>query len=210
MKYEPFVPDTFFHLYNHAVWNENLFRNENNYQYFLRKFGAYSEPICQTFAYCLMPNHFHFLIRVKSPQEIVDFYIEKQKIKDPNFVPVINPETFDYHDFVMQQFQNMCNGYAQAYNKMFQRKGALFMDYIKRKSVNDESYFTNLVHYIHYNPVHHNFIKDLKDWKYSSYQSFLSDKPTRLQRNEVLSWFGNVSNFISFHQNASIEILDFE
>ena len=60
---------TFYHIYNHENGNENLFREEDNYQFFLKKWAAYISVIADTYAYCLMPNHFHFLLRIKEEKE---------------------------------------------------------------------------------------------------------------------------------------------
>ena len=70
----------------------------------------------------------------------------------------------------------------------------------KRKQVETDSYFSQLIHYIHANPVHHGYCKTIDEWEFSSYKSFLSNKPTRLLRNEVIEWFGNVDRFEIFHQ----------
>ena len=57
----PVEADKFYHLYDHAVGDENLFRNENNYKYFLKKYAEYFNPIAETYAYCLMPNHWGYV-----------------------------------------------------------------------------------------------------------------------------------------------------
>ncbi len=66
-------PERFYHVYNHANGEENLFRQEENYHYFLKLWTKYIEPIADTFAYCLMPNHFHSLIRIKSRIDLTGF-----------------------------------------------------------------------------------------------------------------------------------------
>lgn len=63
-------PSTFYHLYNHANEPENLFRINENYRFFLQQWAKYIEPVAETFAYCLMPNHIHFLIRTRAEEEI--------------------------------------------------------------------------------------------------------------------------------------------
>ena len=70
-----FQPNTYHHVYNHAIGHENLFRNEGNYEYFLNKYAEYLFPVCQTYAYCLMANHFHLLIKIRSEEELVAFHI---------------------------------------------------------------------------------------------------------------------------------------
>ena len=168
---------------------------------FLKKCAEYLHPVCQTYAYCLMPNHFHLLIKVRSIEELMIFYRENQirKGKEINEQDILS-ETFDFHKLVMLQFQHFLNGYAQAINKQFNRKGGLFLNNLKRIIVPTDSYFTSLIHYIHFNPVHHGFCKDLSDWHHSSYNAFLLEKATRLERVEILNWFGNREQYLRFHQ----------
>ena len=66
----PLSPGNTYHIYNHANGFENIFENEGNYVYFLKKYAEFISPIADTFAYALMPNHFHFLVRIK-PSDIL-------------------------------------------------------------------------------------------------------------------------------------------
>jgi hypothetical protein len=67
-------PDRYYHIYNHANGNENLFVEGDNYKWFLRQYHTYISPIADTYAYCLMPNHFHFLIKLKSSKELLQSF----------------------------------------------------------------------------------------------------------------------------------------
>jgi len=179
-----FEPDKFYHLVNHAVGSENLFRCADNYYYFLNRYAYHTQAVFETYAYCLMPNHFHLLIRVKASEELE---------KEPKFEGNV-------HKLVMQKVSNWLNGYARAYNIKYKRKGALFIDYTKRFEIESEAYFTTAVNYIHQNPVNHRFVSRPHDWEYCSYHAFLSHKTTKLKRGEVLEWFGGVDEFRKFHQ----------
>ena len=64
-------PEGIYHVYNHAVGEENLFRSAENFRYFLDRYQYYLSPVVETYAYCLLPNHFHLLIRVRSRQELI-------------------------------------------------------------------------------------------------------------------------------------------
>lgn len=70
---QPLLPDCVYHIYNHANGSENLFRNEENYHYFLSKYAEYIFPIADTYAYCLMPNHFHLMVRIRTEKEIMAY-----------------------------------------------------------------------------------------------------------------------------------------
>ncbi|HVE00007.1 MAG TPA: hypothetical protein VNB90_17485 [Cytophagaceae bacterium] len=198
-------PGSYYHIYNHAVGDENLFRNEDNFYYFLQKYNQYIYPICETYAYSLMPNHFHFAIKVRN-LETLNLHYEYLKSESKTITTLYPLNTLEEASkFTMQQFSNFFNSYTKSYNKKFDRKGALFIDYMKRKVIISKEYFTNLIYYIHHNPVHHNFCKNMHDWKFSSYHAFLSSKDSKLNREQIFKWFGDKKSFIDFH-NATQKI----
>src|SRR5690554_2256509 len=154
--------DTYYHIYNHANGNENLFREEKNYSFFLQKYELHINPIAETIAWCLMPNHFHLLVKIKSEEEINSTF--------PKFRTL---EKFDDKtNFLSKQFANFFSSYTQSFNKVYGRRGSLFLKNFKRKEILDENYLRNLILYIHLNPLKHGFTNDILDWKWNSYQSF--------------------------------------
>lgn len=80
------------------------------------------------------------------------------------------------------------------------RKGSLFIPNYKYEKVENDNSFCKVVHYIHANPVHHGFVKNMADWKFSSYNSYLSDKPTKIEKAYALKIFGRLQAFIQYHQ----------
>jgi putative transposase len=67
----PFVSNDFYHVYNRANTNtDKLFYQQKNYAYFLQKFNEYLSDYLEVWAYCLIPNHFHFLVRVKALDDV--------------------------------------------------------------------------------------------------------------------------------------------
>jgi len=196
----PLQPNSIYHIYNHAVGNENIFRTHENFIYFLKKYKEHIFPIADTFAFCLMPNHFHLAVRIRSEKELQ--YLDPEGFENPRGLNIA----------ISQHIGNFFNAYTKAYNKQFNRKGKLFCDSFERKEITSEDYFRRIIHYIHFNPVHHSFAKDLRDWKYSSFESFFSEKASRINRDEVISWFGSIDEFTLFHQKEIDEkmILDLE
>ncbi len=191
----PLEPDKTYHVYNHGNAKDNIFRCDDNYTYFLKKYIEYIYPIADTFAYCLMPNHFHLLLRIKSEKDLIELLPNPQGFK--NLAGLNN-----LAGIISQRFSNFFNAYAKAFNKMYERKGSLFLDNFERKLVTDDEYFRNLVHYIHYNPVHHGFVSDFRDWKYSSFESYFSQSKSRINRKEVIDLFDNITNFKAYHHRA--------
>lgn len=189
----PLEPEKYYHLYDHSNGSDNLFRNESNYLYFLKKYSEYLSPVFETFAYCLMPNHFHLLIKVRS-EEVLKLYFKSTDSK-------ISNQQENIYEALIHQVGSFLNAYTKAYNKAFNRRGSLFVQSFNRKHISDNSYFTKLIHYIHFNPVHHNFVNDFSQWKYSSFHSIISDKETLLERQQVIEWFGSQEEYLEFHNN---------
>ena len=197
-----FEPDAYYHLYNHAVGNDDLFRVEENYQFFLKRYTHYTHPILDTFAYCLMPNHFHFLVKIRPYLELEDFFTRKHAaLNRKAFIqqPVSNQ--------IGQQLGNWLNSYAKAYNKKYNRRGRLFVEQIRRKRISNLKYLRTLVTYIHLNPVHHGFTSVPDDWPFSSYQRFISKENRLAKHEEVVTLFGGEEAFLAGHREVGIQKL---
>ena len=195
-KQLPYEPEGIYHIYNHANGRENLFEVEENYNYFLRKYAEKLDNVVRTLAYCLMPNHFHLLIQVR-PETALKSFLNTQKNKVKSFENV-TPDNL-CHFIVHRQFHNFLSGYAKAFNKFHNRSGSLLRQNTRRKMVSEENYLMNIIRYLHLNSVHHNFTVSPDDWLHSSYHAYLSYKPTRIPREEILNWFGGKERFIDFH-----------
>mgnify|MGYP001581916182 CR=1 FL=1 len=180
----------YYHIFNRGNNRENLFYEEKNYNHFLKLYGYYIEPVADTFAYCLMKNHFHLLVRIRDEEEI-ERLVKFQKL-DKSLKP-------------LQQFKNFFISYAKAINKAYNRTGSLFQRPFKQIEITSDTYFARLIHYIHFNPQKHRFTNDYTTYRHSSYQLVISDKPTALNRKAVLNWFGGKEEFIQFHRNVADE-----
>ena len=185
-------PSRFYHIYNHANGSENIFRDAENYRFFLEKYELYISPFAETFAWCLMPNHFHLLVQIRDETTLLTKALPKFKTL----------EELNSANAISKQFSRLFSSYTQAYNKKYMRMGSLFMKNFKRHLIDTNNYFSKIVHYIHANPVHHGFVKAISDWHWSSYHSFLSTAPTKIKRAAVLDWFGGRDCFVQFHQQT--------
>jgi putative transposase len=193
IKREPFIPDTIYHIYNRGNGGCNIFNTPDNYKFFLKKFSHYISPVSKTYAYCLLPNHFHFLIHIRPETYLIDL-IRKKKL----FEQIEQDYPFD--EFITSRFKYFFISYAKSFNKVFNRHGSLFEESIKRKEVSSDNYFTTLIRYIHFNPVFHGLRKEPFEWKYSSYNAFFCDNKTELDKRMVMDWFGGKEKFIEFHK----------
>jgi putative transposase len=199
-------PGGYYHIFNHAVGKENVFREDENYQFFLRKFSKRITPFADVAAYCLMPNHFHFLIRIKS-FEVLEYLWkdkpEKKKAKRIFHKLPIAPLYEMLDEIIVTEFANLFNSYAQAYNRKYFRQGALLKESFQRKGINDSDYLVKVICYIHNNPVDHGFAGRRENWKYSSYNATMANGKTNVLRDDVLEMFGGRDNFVYLHQKNS-------
>lgn len=209
----PLLYNTYYHIYNRGTNGENIFIQERNYAHFLNLYARHLEPVTDLFAYCMLRNHFHIMVRVKSEEEILDnlktlkVSIANQKEGRQSVYPNLNkgqrgkPLGSDAlgADYVSQKFSNFFNAYAKAINNAYARTGSLFEHPFGRVPVTTGRQFWNVIAYIHQNPQKHKFVKDFRDWKYSSYGVLLSEKRTSLKRDEVMKWFGSRQEYIDLH-----------
>ncbi|TAG53787.1 MAG: hypothetical protein EAZ27_10175 [Cytophagales bacterium] len=74
----PLQTETYYHIYNRGINGENIFKSEKNYANFLSKYSLFINPISNKFAYCLLKNHFHLLIRTKTEEDNKNSFLLKR------------------------------------------------------------------------------------------------------------------------------------
>lgn len=186
------TPGSVYHIFNRAIGDEKLFKEQDNYRYFLDKYIHHIHPVATTMCWCLLPNHFHFMVQIRPISEIIQHFKEKKK-----------PELFSLDKipgFLMERFSNWLNSYTKGFNKVYNRKGSLFIDYMKRVEISGGKQFCSTIFYIHKNPVHHGFCKRIEEWEWSSYNEYTLNTPKIIHPKEVLLEFGTLDEFIKFHQ----------
>ncbi|WP_281235452.1 transposase [Flavobacterium gelatinilyticum] len=182
MEKEVFEAGQYYHVYNRGNNNENIFIEEKNYSYFLEKLKKYILPIADIYAYCLLKNHFHIVLRIKDKIDLPEKF--KEKIHLP--------------------FSNLFNSYSKSINKMYGRNGSLFQEHLQRNRVEDEKYLKQLIIYVHLNPVKHRFTEFFANYLHSSYRAYLSAKSTSLDREFILELFYDLDNFKFAHNERRI------
>lgn len=190
----PLLYNTYYHIYNRGNNGENIFIQERNYDHFMNLYAKFIEPISETFGYCLLRNHFHVLVKIKSEEEI------EQTLKVAKTFRVSEKRKPLGSDYASKKFSDFFNAYAKAINNAYGRTGSLFQHPFGRVPVTTGRQFWNVIAYIHQNPQKHKFVEDFRDWKYSSYGVLLSDKPTKIQRDIVLDWFGGKDGYLKLHE----------
>jgi putative transposase len=145
-KYKsPFVAGEYYHVFNHAVGYENLFKEKLNYDYFLEKLNHHISEYCDLTDWCLMPNHFHLIIRVR-----------------PELGSLLMPAQVEVT--VVQCFSNFLNGYTKSINKRYKRRGSIFAGRFKRIHITNERHLNIAREYVRSNPEHHGFTDNSEKW----------------------------------------------
>lgn len=183
----PLLHGNYYHIYNRGNNGIDVFLETENYYHFLRLYAKYIAPIADTYAWCLLKNHFHFLVRIKEKEEIV--------VSDLTYNTTEKPKVIEPY----RQFSHFFNAYTQAINKRHNRTGSLFEKNYQRKLVSSEAYFQQLIFYIHNNPVHHGLVTQMSLYPWSSYDSMVSETPTLVKKKEVITLFGDREHFVNYH-----------
>jgi hypothetical protein len=189
MYTQPLTEGSYFHIYNRGVNGEDIFKEQRNYFYFLQQYIFYCSDVIETFGYALLKNHFHMLVYVKKNVQVPKY--------NGNGTLQLNAS---------KQLSHFFNSYAQAINKANNRTGPLFESPFERKLVEDDNYLTALICYCHLNAQKHGFVKDFKDWEFSSYYAILNNNNSFLASQKVLDWFGGVSGFEKAHDMKKLII----
>ncbi len=143
-KRPDYLPGFYYHIFNRGIHHQRIFQDTENYLFVIRKIKHYcSELQITVIAYCLMPNHYHFLIR-----------------QDGSYPAGMLP-------------QRVFNSYTKAYNKRFNQSGTLFEDSFHIKLVQETSHLLHLCRYIHGNPVKDGLVADPVGWEFSNYKEFV-------------------------------------
>ena len=144
-----------YHIYNRGNNRGLIFYEVGNYDYFMKLYRKYMSNLADLYAYCLLPNHFHFLLRIHGKEE-------HTKIGE---------------EIVSRKFGTFLGSYVKAINTRYKRTGSLFGGRYQKKEIKSENQFISTLVYIHQNPQKHGYVERFQSWPYSSYQNFINRDP---------------------------------
>lgn len=179
---DTFVQGQYYHIYNRGAGKAKIFLNDGNYQYLLHLMKEYDQKYGATIiAYCLMPNHYHFLLRQETEEPLSKF------------------------------MQVLFNSYVQGLNTQQGRTGTLFEGRFKHKCVEKWEYLIVLCRYIHRNPVKAGLASKPEDWAYSNYREWSRLRDGALvDQVFVRDHFENAEKYVSFVNDAEDEKKSYE
>lgn len=141
----------YYHIYNRSFSGESIFVNYRDFNRFLEKLEwlIKAKPSLDLKAFCILPNHFHFLLIDEDPASGLDTPSGK----------------------LSKFLSDLQNSYAKYFNQKYKNKGPVFDGRFSAKVVGDEAYLEKLFTYIEWNAVKHGIVEKAEDWPYSSYTS---------------------------------------
>lgn len=158
------LPDNIYHIYNQGNNRQQVFKNKSDYERFFHLYKSNIIDFASTIAWCLMPNHFHFMIATNTKC--------LEKIKQGGI----------FLDPITNGFRKMLSGYTHVSNLITNSSGSLFRQKTKAKKLSDlkinldypalEDYYAACFHYIHQNPLKAKLVSKLEDWEYSSFREY--------------------------------------
>lgn len=190
MKFEPHA---IYHIFNQGNNRQPIFFQERNYYFFLEKMKTHLLPFGDLIAYCLMPNHFHWLFYTNE-FACQYFPLKPRKIPDEKLIP---------QQQLCRAIGTLLSSYTRAINKQEDRTGSLFRAKTKAKdgaiddiiTVNgnyrdmffrvENDYASNCLEYIHQNPVEARLVAFSQDWPFSSAKDYKSGNLTSLCNTEL-------------------------
>lgn len=166
----PFLPGYYYHIYNRGAHRLEIFRTDADYLFLLKLLRKQSLKYnISILAYCLMSNHYHFLLRQNGDLPVSDF------------------------------MQAVFNVYSKAFNTKHKHSGTLFEGPFKAIWVDKPEYLFHLCRYIHRNPMDAGLVPDPADWQYSNYLEFVGKRAGVLvDREFVHENFGVAADYETF------------
>ena len=160
-----FTPNNIYHIYNQGNNRQTIFFNRQDYLIFMNLYKKLIHPNTDTIAWCLMPNHFHFMI------------------KTDDRCSTILKQGGIFIDPVTNGFRKLLSSYARIFNNQNQQTGSIFRQKTKSKCLNDiiikpgseyqiQDYFINCFHYIHQNPLVAKLATRMENWEFSSFRYY--------------------------------------
>jgi putative transposase len=167
----------YYHVFNRGVYKRPIFANDGNYHFLLRKIREYLATYPLTIiAYCLMPNHYHLLVRLEADGTLSSF------------------------------IQRVFNSYVQAFNVQENRSGTLFEGRAKIKLIHQNDYFLHIPRYIHLNSVKAGLVARPEDWPFSNYREFIGlRKGTLFSPDFVTDNYGSPQAYRAFAEEQVLQ-----
>ncbi|MCX6277746.1 MAG: transposase [Bacteroidetes bacterium] len=166
MKFTLLEPGKYYHIYNRAKNGDPLFENEEAFRFFMKLYKSHIAPIAETYAYCLLHDHLHLLIRIKD----------------------------DAEGSLFKPFAILFNSYTSGYNRHNGKEGRIFKFKLKRIEIRSLPNFREMIRYVNQNPWRHGVTDHPGSYRFSSFRSTITNGPTIIAKDKIMRQFGSSEN----------------
>ncbi len=170
MKTMILEPGKYYHIYNRARNGDPLFANDESFKFFLRLYRTHIMPVADTYAYCLLKDHLHILLRIRE----------------------------DVNGSIYKPFALLFNAYTKGYNLMNGKDGRLFQFKLKRIEIRRESYMLDMVRYINQNVKKHQITENFSHYRFSSFRATVTLNESMICKDYLIRQFGGRENLIRY------------
>ena len=164
----------FYHIYNQGNNRKKIFFSKQNYTFFLEKINEYLFPYCDILAWCLMPNHFHVLVFIKS--EILTIN-EKENTINSSIGIILRSYT---------RAINIQNNWTGSLFRQKTKASHIEIAEYENSNKNKRPYLNECFNYIILNPVKDELVKEPQMWEFSSYSDTIGIREPRLINLELI------------------------
>lgn len=177
-----------YHLYYSGNPQEAIFRLERDYYVFLDLYRKYVHPIANLYGYCLLPTHFHLLLRIKDKQKIVYVYSEREML--------------------WGQFEGLFKAYKRHTDQAYQRRGFSFNKGVVRLVPRKKELICDLIVYLHQNPQIHGIVSDYRYWPFSSFYAYCRRDRRSMIAKEILLDPACQSRIVDTKNTSRLRVMD--
>lgn len=171
-RYKRSAPGGFFHIFNRGVGRQLIFHKNRDFEFYLNRLEqARKEKGAEVFAYCLMPNHVHLLVK---------------QVGEENVSPFVS---------------SVHTSYAKYFNGTYDRVGHLFQGRYKQVIIQRDEHLRYLIAYIHLNPIEAGLVSTPKQYRWSSWKAYAyNDNDPACDPGQILNIFGGNKQYLVFEK----------
>ncbi len=199
----PFHPGSFYHLVFKSIDGLFLFNHDKDYEVYLERFRKFLGDFADVWSFCVLPNHTHFIIKIKT-QESINIFLNKLSLQDLTvsmklFLSEQENESL-FNAMIERQVNSFMVSYANYINNRFNRQGGIFQKPFKRIKIEDEGHLQQAIIYTNANAQKHGLVKDFKTYGFSSYPLIVANDQYFVDTKSVIEFFENKEKFIRLHK----------
>ena len=199
----PFIPEQYYHVVFKSIDGVLLFRDENDYAVFLERLAQFTGFVFDTWAYCQLSNHAHFIMKIKSLESILATLAVTDKSKQTTAMKKLQeepngPNLFDA--MLERQINSFMVSYANYSKNKYHHQGGLFQKPFKRIQIDTDAYLQMAIIYVHANTVKHKTFNNYKTYFHSSYSAIIKSNGFYCAATVVVEFFGGLNKFVLLHE----------